>query len=644
MKIKQWCALALVYAAAFASAPDPELSVAPPGMIFELLSLNKDLATTARPKYLSPCDLVASPDSTKLYVAEQTAKQIAVVDLTTKAVVRTIKLPNEPTGIAVASKGFLYVSCSSDWWPNGMVCEVDPGSAKVLRRLPAGHGARSPVVSPVENTLFVCNTYDNDISVVDIAGAKETKRIKTVRQPCCAAITPDGATLAVGNSMPGQLSTDTLKLASTITLINAYSREKIVDLALPTGSHNVSGVTISADGKYAFVTHLIGNFSIPATKVEQGWIHTNNCAIVDLKNYKIKNDITLDRPLQGSGNPWGVACTRDGTTLCVAHSGSNELSIIGMKQLITIADTTPFVSSVLTALMRAPLCHDLSALRYGLEKATVSGVSPRALAVIGSQAFIAGYFSDSVEIFDLAPPDTVAYYTMPPLTAAGIISLGASVRKTSERMGEIAFHDASLCFQKWESCHTCHPFTRAAGLNWTLRNEIAAPKNSTSMLYSWWTPPTSWSGGRSGAYESIRAGMNNELFLEPDMAIARNMDTFFMKMKPVPSPRLVKGRLSASAMRGRELYNSSKAACMSCHPGPLYTDLKLHNGGITDPYDNNTKWDTPTLVECWRTAPYGHLGSKLTIQDILALPGMGAVTSKLTQDELNDLVEFVLSL
>jgi YVTN family beta-propeller protein len=627
----------LAAAVALCFAQNPEQSVAPPGMLFEVLALNKDLATAARPRYLSPCDIAASFDGKYLYVAEQTAKQIAVVDIAAKTVLRTIKVPNEPTGIAVASNGFLYVSCSSDLWPNGMVCEVDPVSAKVLRRLPAGHGARSPVVSPVENTLFVCNPNDNDVSVIDIAGGKETRRIKAVREPRCAAITPDGATLVVGNAQPGQKSTDTISIASKITLINAFSREKIVDLPLITGSHSVSGIAVSTDGKYAFATHLIGMFAIPATKVEQGWIQTNNCAIVDIIKQKILNVVTLDEPLQGSGNPWGIGCSKDGALLCAVHSGTNELSVVDMSQLITLASTPPDIPY--TPPPGSGLSHALAALRDILKKVQVEGKSPRALAVVGNQAFTAGYFADSMEIFDLVKPGGDIK-----TRGSGKIPLGAAVPLTSERKGESFFYDASLCFQTWESCHSCHPLARADGLNWTLRNMYVAPKNSTSMLYSWWTPPTSWSGGRTGAYESIRAGMNNELFLSPDTVAAPNMDTFFMKMRPVPSPYLVKGRLSASAQRGRELYKSSKAACMACHPGPLYTDLKLHNGGITDPYDNNTKWDTPTLVECWRTAPYGHLGSKLTIQDILALPGMGAVTSKLTQDELNDLVEFVLSL
>jgi YVTN family beta-propeller protein len=642
MKYFSKCYLMIALTATISYSNDPEQSIAPPGMIYELLALNKDLPTQARPKYLSPSVIIASLDGRQLYVAEPTAKQIAVVDIATNAVVATVKLPNELTGIAVAPNGLLYVTCSSDIWPDGMVCEVNPVQGKVLRRLPAGHGARAPVVSPVENTLFVCNPFDNDVSVIDIGGARETRRIKVSHEPRCAVITPDGATLVVGNALPDQAATDTLPVACKITIINAYSREKITDIPLTTGSHNVTEMAISPDGKYAFVTHIIGSYQMPATKVDNGWINGNNMAIVDIKGKKILNDVSLALTFQGSGNPWGVACSQDGQILCVAHAGSNEMSIIDMQQLITLADTSEYSPGISSSVSGRPvLWHDHSALRNIMEKVTVQGKSPRALAIVGNKAFIAGYFADSIEIFDLYLPESASVART---RIAGSIALGPRVPLMSERKGEWAFYNAGLCYQKWQSCHTCHPYTRPDGLNWTLRNEFAAPKNSTSMLNSWWTPPTAWAGFRQNAYESIRAGMLNELFLEPDLEIAGCMDTFFMKLTRVPSPFLEKGRLSSSAARGKNIFNGSKAGCIYCHPGPLFTDKKLHNAGILDTYDNNVNWDTPTLIECWRTAPYGHLGSMLTIRDVLGLSGMGAVTAKLTQEELSDLVEFVLSL
>jgi YVTN family beta-propeller protein len=625
---------------AFAS-PSPEQSVAPPGRVFELLALNRALPTAARPQYRSPCDIKASPDGKYLYVVEQTAKKLAMIDFPTKTLVKEISLPNEGTGAAVAQDGKLvYVTCSSDLWPSGMVCEVSPERGSVLRRLPAGHGARSPVLSHDGKTLYVCNWLGGNVSVVDVASGSVTATMNALREPYAAALTPDDSVLVVANSIPTQRSTDTLTTASKMLLFDTHAKSLRDTLPLPTGSHELLGITISPDGKYAFATHLIGMFAIPATRIDGGHIHTNNVAIVDIKNRKILNDASLDLPMSGAGNPWGIACSPDGKMLCVAHAGANFMSVVDLPQLITIADTCDYWPSLISPVgATTTLSHDLTKLSSITDRITIKGKGPRALTIVGNKAVIAGYFDDYLEVFDLAVPGSGTKTAL-----ATWIDIGSEVPKTSLRLGERAFFNAYNCLQKWQSCQSCHPFGRPDGLNWTLNAPSGAPKNSKGMVYSWWTPPTKWSGNRATGAEGIRASMSTELFLQPNLDTAADLDTFFMNLKPVSSPYLVKGRLSASALRGREVFCGSKAACVACHPGPLFTDTKKHNSGVLDPWDANTQWDTPSLVECWRSAPYGHIGSKLTVREMLDVQGMGGVSGKLTEGEIDDLVAFVLSL
>jgi DNA-binding beta-propeller fold protein YncE len=620
---------------------NPETSIAPPGMVFELLALNKDIATAARPKYRSPCDIVPSPDSIFLYVAEQTAKRISVVDIKTQTVKKTISLPNEVTGIAVARNGMLYATCSSDWWPNGMVCEVQPDRGKVLRRLPGGHGARSPVISHDDKTLYVCNQHGDDVYVIDIPSGDLLAKMGAMREPYSAALTPNDSILVVANCLPVQRATDTLKIASKILLFDTHARKLNDTIPLPTGSHSVFGIAMSPDGNYAFATHLIAMFTLPATKVDGGWIHTNNVAIVDIKKRKILNDATLDSPFEGAGNPWGISCTPDGKILCVAHSGSNNLSIIDLDSLISIAKNSDYSPDAIRDVTAAvTLSHNLVALRTVMKKVIVKGKAPRAITCIGNMAYTAGYFDDFIEEYELHAPESDIS-----TTRSNTIDLGTKVPETSERTGECAYFDASLCLQKWQSCQSCHPLTRTDGLNWTLRNEVPAPKNAKSMLYSWWTPPTSWAGGRANAAESIRAGMINELFLQPDLTVAGNMDTFFMKLKPVPSPHLVKGRMDSSAIRGKDIFlHHPTLDCKTCHVPPLYVDLlRKRDGGIPDPYDARTQWDTPTIIESWRSAPYDHLGSMDQMKDVLKFKGHSNA-GELPDKDFNDMTEFILSL
>jgi hypothetical protein len=63
--------------------------------------------------------------------------------------------------------------------------------------------------------------------------------------------------------------------------------------------------------------------------------------------------------------------------------------------------------------------------------------------------------------------------------------------------------------------------------------------------------------------------------------------------------------------------------------------------------DKGRPFDTPALNEGWRTAPYLHDGRAATMMDVLTTfkPGdRHGKTSNLSKQELNDLVEYLLSL
>jgi len=89
-----------------------------------------------------------------------------------------------------------------------------------------------------------------------------------------------------------------------------------------------------------------------------------------------------------------------------------------------------------------------------------------------------------------------------------------------------------------------------------------------------------------------------------------------------------------------------KAGCAKCHTGPLHTDLQSHDVGTGKDLDKDRLFDTPTLVEIWRTAPYLYDGRATTIEDVLTTYNPGdkhGVTSNLTEAEIKELAEFILS-
>jgi cytochrome c peroxidase len=62
--------------------------------------------------------------------------------------------------------------------------------------------------------------------------------------------------------------------------------------------------------------------------------------------------------------------------------------------------------------------------------------------------------------------------------------------------------------------------------------------------------------------------------------------------------------------------------------------------------DKDRFFDTPTLVEMWRTAPYLYDGRAATMKEALTTYNTNdehGMTSDLNEQEITDLVEFVLS-
>jgi len=603
-------------------ADDP-VNTAPPSLLFELLALNGDLETIQKPKYLSPAAMTLSPDKKTIYIAEQTAKQVDVFSLLSNSVTKSFLMPNEPTGIAVSSDGSrLYVTCASERWPNGMVCVVNAASGTIEKRIPAGHMARSPVLSTDESTLYVCNWLEGTVSFIDIASAKETQRAAAIREPYSMAVTIDGKFLIVANMIPDGIATDT-KMASKICFISTQNGKIEKEIKLYPGSHSTMSVRLSPDGKYAFIPHLIANFTQVASVLENGWVHSNNLAIIDVEKQTLFNDIEIDYNVQGYANPWDVAITDDAKWICVAHGGYDVLTVIDMPAMFT------------KLAGKGDASRDYSFIN-NLKKTVELGVrNARCVVTAGSKAYVSGYFSHSLEVVDLGSGIlTPAKYALAPEKTL-----------TAERKGESFFYDANLCQGQWQSCHSCHPFTRPDGLNWILSDALnSASKNVKSMLLSWQTPPTNWTGRRENAFESIRAGISLELRTDPGAEASRSLDTFFMRLKPVASPKLIKGKLSESAQRGKAVYyDPKKTNCVYCHPAPLFTNLKTVSAGVLDDLDNSP-FDSPTIIETWRTAPYNHLGSHETMEEIVKLPGHAKGLDGLTESEFRDLIEYVLSL
>ena len=595
---------------------------------------------TGADTYLGPVAVVASGDGKRLFVANTDAKCVSVVDIAGGKVTRSIDMPAAPTGMVLGPGGAkLYVTCAA---PKSTVVVLDAASGKEVSSISTGHTAIGPAIAPDGKMLYVCNRFDNAVALIDLATNQETARVATTREPVAVAITPDGATLFVANLLPLDRA-DSYDMASVVTVIDTASRQA-TSIRLPNGSTAVRDICVSPDGKYAYAVHILGRYQLPVTQVERGWVNSSAMSVIDVAAKKLLNTVLLDDVELGAANPWGVNCTADGASICVTHAGTHELSVINMKGLLRrllakpdgrekTADDVHNDLAFLVGLRRRV------ALQGGdssepIVRTTVNG--PRGLEIIGTKVFAAAYFSDSLAVVDLKPKHGKGVST---------IALGPKPKLTVERRGEMNFNDATLCFQKWQSCASCHVDARTDGLNRDLLNDgPGTPKNTKSLLLSHKTPPVMSSGNIPKAEVEVRKGLAHLLFAVRPEEDAVSIDEYLKSLEPVPSPRLVDGELSPAAERGKALFLGKQGGCIECHTKPHYTDLALHDVASKTPRDRRQKFDTPTLFESWRTAPYLHNGKYLTVKELLTKGKHSKKIEMLTDEQIDDLVQFVLSL
>ena len=155
-------------------------------------------------------------------------------------------------------------------------------------------------------------------------------------------------------------------------------------------------------------------------------------------------------------------------------------------------------------------------------------------------------------------------------------------------------------------------------------------------------------GIRETSGQAVRSGLRRILFSKVPEADACAIDEYLKSLRPTPSPKLIQGRLSDAARRGKTLFESPRVGCVACHPPPLFTDLKSHSVGSENKNDRpGEPFDTPALIECWRTAPYFHDGRAAAVLELFHIYNrlnLHGHTSDLSSGQLKDLAEYVLSL
>ncbi len=569
-------------------------------------------AQEAKGEPLFTTDL-AHTESGELVMAQKNARCLDIYSADGSKKLRRIPLSQSPTGLVI--RGNLAYVTTFD--KVGKLEVISLSTGKLEFSLKLGSGACSPILNAAGDICYVCQQFEDNMVKIDLKSRKVVAEVQLVREPKHCLLSKDEKTLYVTNFLPNQRA-DLDVVTAVLSVVDEAKFTKSKDIELGNGSNALRGMALSPDGKYLFVTHNLGRFMVPTSQLQQGWMNTSAFSIIDASTQSYICSVLVDEPERGAAGVWDIQCLPE--HLLITHSGTHELSIIELQTML---------ERVHAAKDKEALSYDLHLLHGIRQRVPLQGNGPRRMLVRGDNAIIPTYFADILNKVQVGTAEVES------------VNLNPERSETVEQKGERYFNDASLCFQNWQSCNGCHPGdARTDGLNWDLLNDgIGNSKNCKSLLFSHVTAPSMITGIRADAETAVRKGFTHIQFYQVDEEIANYVDAYLKSLRPLDSPYLIDGKLSAKAERGRLVFE--RLHCGFCHSGPYFTDRKKHV--IGDDVEMEDGWDTPTLREVWRTAPYLFDGRARTMQEVYSIHKHG-IREEISDEEIEELSEYVLSL
>ena len=269
-------------------------------------------------------------------------------------------------------------------------------------------------------------------------------------------------------------------------------------------------------------------------------------------------------------------------------------------------------------------------------------------------------------------------------------------------LGQALFFDTRLSGSGKISCATCHQ----PELNWTdgkpksIGHEGAMNKrNAPTIQNTWFYKKLFWDGRAKDLQDQAFAPINSESEMHNEMhEVMRTLskskaykslfkkafgdddiDPFRMTEAIATFEKTIVSRksrfdeflegnrkaLTNSELRGLHLFRT-KARCINCHNGPMFSDNQFHNNGfhlngnpandkgyytVTHKDEDIGKFKTPSLRDVMKTAPWMHNGMMKTITEVVSHYNKGANGNEgsdrlvkmlnLNKKEINDLIAFL---
>jgi PQQ-dependent catabolism-associated beta-propeller protein len=289
-----------------------------------------DHATSPRP----------SPEKTLVFVSNERAGTVTVIDAGREGVVDTIRVGTRPRGIHVSRDGqTLYVATSDTrlrtQGSGDAIVAIDIASRRVRARFDAGSDPEQFAISPDGRWLFSANEDAGTASITDVGRRTIVATLAVGIEPEGVAISPDGLWVyvtaetsntvsvidtrrkavaanfmvdarprAAAFSPDGALAYVTAEIGGTLCLIDARRHRVIKRVRLP-GAAKPVGIAVSPDGRRVYVANG----------------HGHAVSVLDAQG-------ALLRTIGVGRRPWNLVLNADGSRLYVANGLSHDVSVV----------------------------------------------------------------------------------------------------------------------------------------------------------------------------------------------------------------------------------------------------------------------------------------------------------------------------
>lgn len=551
---------------------------------------------------------------------------------------------------------------------SGTVSIVSWPELRLLKEIQIGLHPEGVAWIGNSSQLACCVYGDDKVVIVDADSGEVTRTIPVFDEPYGIVSSSDGQHLFVTLEYPGKV-------------LRISTESGAIDADWNVGSM-LRGLALSADGKSLFATEYLTSKLIEVSaedgSVKRSWdgastdnlcrqvilspsedkaylthirsrvtaAHGNGSIFPYVSVARLTGDkagtrtrIPMDslRGARVTANPWDCDVTPDGNFLCVAFAGTNELFVCRITG------------------------DDHVELDY--HAALKLGNNPRAVRCSPD--------GKSIVIYNALDFNIVAY-SLTDGSVEGTVDVTKNPLPDDVLLGKKLFYTAlqPMSSRNWISCSSCHPDGDADGRTWQQPEGL---RNTQPMAGLAWTHPLHWSSDRDEVQDfehtirgklmqgqGLMRGSLPDAMADKISGRSDSLDALaaYTNSHKFPVSPWAKNGLSESAQRGRTIFLSEQTRCATCHGGPLYSDsrpaerekLVLHDVGTgnDDPSElMGPKYDTPTLLGVYRSAPYLHHGKAATLRDVLTTQNAGdkhGVTSHLKPQEIDDLVEFLKAL